>query len=305
MEKIELKLKEFIENKENKPIEEFIQFIDKKDIDVNKVYPRLGDLLTYSIYYGTHDSVSLLILNGANYTQDSEIDLIPPFAHIIYSNRKDLVDVFTPEFWRDYFFEALNHCQKNKNTKMLALIIDEIKKEYKLTDIVLTDLDKKKLTDMLYYSSLRNEFNNIKTFVELGAYLDFVIGGVNIIAILKRNGFIQTLNYINSLNVDLVETELHPILELDIPRFIKIYKEKENIDDLSYIIARYGTEILLEKDGDEMLIEFILLKGYVGFFLRLFRALNNKSKSLIDRLINKAKDIDNKEIIEVLIEEAI
>lgn len=306
------KIKELIKDHSSGNGDRLCDYIIENDIDIEEILPNMGNMLNYAILKGSKDSVSTIIHFGANFNEPVISDGTIPFKNMIYSGRLELIPLLTGLFWSDYFHEALLSCYETKNTKILVSIINEAEKENKELKKSLSNKDLKHLTFMLFYSALRNELENMKTFIRLGADPYFKIDGVNLLAILKYNGFNSSYEYFSQNYPKMEETKIVEKDDINIKEFIKSYKNRQVIDDLSFVIAKYGSSMLLEKDdNDEMLIEVIMENGLSGFFLRLFRTLNDRSEALIGRLIEKAKKADDKKLenkktlIEILIEESI
>lgn len=283
---------------------DFVDFVIKNEIDLNYEYKNIGNILVYAINEDNFNAVKLFLNFGVNFTRINPSDGLEIYKNFILADRTNMIKLLTNEFWFDYFSETLILCAKTKNTKFLAEVMEYIKPLSEKLSLTLSE--KETLTSLLFYASLRNESHNMILFLQYGAELNFDYYNVNITAILKRNLFEKSLKKIEKKYVLPFISNVEPIDDFLNNNFAEHCVDNFNIDEISFMIAKHGGKILEGKlKNDEMLIEIIMKKNQPAFFLRMFRIMNNRSEFMINRLIEKAKNNNQNEIIEILIEESV
>lgn len=298
----ESKIKSFIIDGGNS--KDFIDFIYREKINLNKEYYSIGNPLVLALMKGSADSVMTLMEAGADMFYVSVSDGMPTYNNIIFNNREDVVDLLLPDFWIDYFSDFLNLCVKTKNTKILVKILNKIAEKTNNLELLTEDILNFK--SMMFYAALRNEIESMKLFLKFGASVYFDFNGVNIISVLSKNLFTPSYEYISEKYPDIIAGEDHSVEEIDIDAFFSYYKRNRSIDDISFMIARYGGKILLcENSEGVMLIETIIESKQPAFFFRMFKIMNDRSEYVINKLVEKAKKEDQKKIMEILIEESV
>lgn len=277
--------------------ENFIEFIENNFDEIVEEYS-LGEVIDFVIYHG--DSWKLGVILSLN--PDIFIKLDSLSRMIAQSGKVNLIHVLNKNFWKKSIFDVFSVCVKLQFTDFICEFIKKI--DFELDDI--TDIEFINLNKIFYYSCLRNEYENIKVLIKAGANPGFSFEGVNSITILKRNIFTKSFSYVSRKFPLVLINEKQILMKDEIYSIIEDYKKGKRIEDLSFYIAKFGGNILNEKNekGDS-LFEQIIETGNVKFFRRMFAILNDNGESTIKDLVSIAKKLNQEKIMNILIEESV
>lgn len=287
--------KDFIRN-DDYDQQKFIDFIKSNFDKIVNEYS-LEEVMDYIINYGDR------WLLGATLSLHQDIFFrLGNLAELIAISGKDeLIDVLQKDFWLNNFFNVCSICSKNQNTDFLCkvLIISKIKLE-EITDIEFLNINK-----LLFIACTRNEKNNIKTLVEFGADPSFIFDDVNGFTILKRNLFNNSLEYVRNKKSPLTIpiTSICQLEQEECDEMVEDYKRSKSIELLSYLVGKFGDEILIKKSSSgETIFDFIISTGNIKFFDRMFSILKDKSDKNIRYLVDKSNKLEQYEIMNRIIE---
>lgn len=288
--------KNFIKD-ENINQEDFLEFIDEKFDSVVEEYS-LSEVVDFIIYHGDHWRLSAVLSLHSNIFRELE-DIAKMIAQ---SGKLDLIQSLSDKFWKVKLFDVLSVCVKNQNTNFACEVLKKIK--FDLNDI--SNVEFININKLFFLACLRNELSNIKILIKAGAHPGFICEDVNSIAVLERNKFLKSLDYVSKKFIEVKSSEKQLLLNGEIDVIIEEYSNGKSIEELSFYIAKFGGEIVNKKNKKGIsLLDHIIETGNLKFFSRIFLVLNDRSESTIKELVYKAKNLNQYKIMNKLIEESV
>ena len=296
---MESEFKDIITNK-NIDDESFVDLINKNYKYLNYDFPTIGNPMVFALMVSEKWKIAEMFYVYFNhYTVQEKIIL-----EMIRYDRQDIIEIFNPSFWVDYFYDTMSLCVKTSNTSFAKSVLRFLKD--KNVKLLITIDEKTLLNKLLFLSSLRNEFEAISVFIYYGALPNVNFEGINVLTILYRNNFDTSYLYVREKYPNVILSEIVEFTLDDIDFIVQEYVTTKDIYHLSFNIAKFGGGILNFKDKKgRTIIELVIRNGTFNLFVRLFEIMNDRSEKTLKELIDIAKVNGKTKIVEKLIEESI